>query len=137
MTSLSNNQNNIVKECLKVYMGNYPKERQYASAILLKMILKERQYNDLMNRVKEVLGFKINNRNDSKVINWKRKIKKIGKCEICNSKEKLVAHHLIPWEYSITGRTDINNGQCLCENCHKMIHNDKEWVNYIRGVVNG
>lgn len=135
MTSLSNDQ--IVKECLKIYIGNYSKEQQYASSILLKIILKEKKYIELMNRVKEVLGFKINNRNDSKVIAWKRKVKKIGKCEICNVTKNLVAHHLIPWEYSVTGRTDITNGQCLCEKCHKMVHNDEAWVNYMRGVLNG
>jgi len=135
MTSLSNND--MIKECLKIYMGNYSKEQQYASSILLKMILKEKQYIRLMNCVKEVLGFKVNNRNDSKVIVWKRKVKKIGRCEICNATENLVAHHLIPWEYSITGRIDIKNGKCLCEDCHKMIHNDEAWINYMRGVLNG
>ncbi len=134
---LTINEQILVNRCLKVYMGNYSKERQYAASILLKMILKETKYTELMNQVKEQLGFKINNRNDTKVISWKRKIKKIGKCQICNSKENLVAHHVIPWEYSISGRTDVNNGQCLCESCHKMIHNDIAWIDYMRGVIDG
>lgn len=125
-----------VKECLKVYMGNYTKEQQYAASILLKMILKEK-YNDVMRQVKEKMGFKINDRNDAKVISWKTKVKKIGKCEICDSENDLAAHHIIPWEYSIKGRTDISNGMCLCAECHKMMHNDVEWIKYVRRCGHG
>lgn len=32
---------------------------------------------------------------------------------------------------------DIKNGKCLCEKCHKMVHNDEVWINYTRGVLNG
>ena len=119
------------KECIEIYTGDYEPYKQYAASILLKMILKEK-YPIVMDEIRESLGFKINNRNSSKVNTWKKKVKKIGKCEICGSKENLVAHHIIPWEYSITGRTDINNGQCLCSDCHKMMHNDIEWIDYMR-----
>lgn len=125
-----------IKTCLKIYIGDYSITQQYASSILLKMLLKEK-YNEVMNQVKEELGFKINDRNGSKVVCWKKKVKKIGKCEICDSKEKLVAHHKVPWEYSIKGRTDISNGQCLCEKCHSMMHNDNEWIKYMRGCLYG
>lgn len=127
----------LVDKCLEIYMGDYSVERQYAASILLKMILKEVRYTEIMNQVKETLGFKINDRNNSKVISWKRKIKKIGKCEICGSKENLIAHHIVPWECSIRGRVDVNNGQCLCENCHKIVHNAVAWIDYMRGVLNG
>lgn len=129
-------QEKLISNCLKIYKGNYNSSIQYASSILLKMLLKEK-YNKTMNKVKEELGFRINNRNDSKVIYWKKKIKKAGKCSICGAKNELVAHHIIPWEYSITGKTDILNGQCLCKKCHKMMHNATEWVDYIRGIQHG
>lgn len=125
-----------VEECIEIYKGDYSPIQQYAASILLKMLLKEK-YQATMNEIKESLGFKINNRNSSKVRTWKSKIKKIGKCEICNSKDNLVAHHIIAWEYSITGRTDINNGQCLCDKCHHMMHNDAKWIDYMRGEYNG
>ena len=130
--SQSEEDKQTIKKCLEAYMGDYTPEQQYASCIILKMIIKEKKYNEVMKQVKEELGFEVNNRNNSKVITWKKKIKKIGKCEICNTKDNLVAHHKIPWEYSVKGRIDINNGQCLCKSCHKMMHNDNEWISYMR-----
>ena len=125
-----------VDKCIEIYKGDYSPIQQYAASILLKMLLKEK-YQATMEEIKESLGFKINDRNSSRVRTWKNKVKKIGKCEICNSKDNLVAHHIIAWEYSITGRTDINNGQCLCDKCHHMMHNDEQWINYMRGEYNG
>ena len=125
-------QEKTIMECLEVFLGDYPPERQYACSILLHTILKDKKYKELMRTIKEVTGFKVNDRNDSKVVMWKRKIKKRGKCEICESKEKLETHHKVPWEHSIKGRTDINNGMCLCQECHKMIHNDAQWIEYMR-----
>ena len=125
-----------VDKCIEIYKGDYSPIQQYAASILLKMLLKEK-YQATMDEIKESLGFKINNRNSSKVRTWKNKIKKKGKCEICNSKDNLVAHHIIAWEYSITGRTDINNGQCLCDKCHHIMHNDTKWIDYMRGEYNG
>lgn len=113
-------------KCIAIYIGDYSAEKQYAASILLKMLFKER-YHELQALLKEETGFKVNDRRNTKVVSWSKKVKKTGKCEVCGSKEKLVAHHRIPWEYSIKGRTNLNNGQCLCENCHKIIHNDKKW----------
>lgn len=128
--------NKTIEELIEIYKGNYNATTQYAASILLKMILKE-NYKKVMDEVRESLGYKINTRTRSDVYSWKRRVKKIGKCEICGSKRELVAHHIVPWEYSITGRTDITNGQCLCVKCHHMIHNDELWVKHMRGVYNG
>ena len=86
-----------------------------------------------MEAVKEMTGFKVNDRNSSKVVMWKKKVKAVGKCELCGSTERLVAHHKIPWSESITGRTDRKNGQCLCEKCHKIMHDDDLWLEYMMG----
>lgn len=118
-------------------MGDYPVEKQYAASILLKMMLKEKKYKKLMAIIREEIGFKLNDRNDASVTSWKKRVKKVGKCQICGSEEKLEAHHIVPWKYSIKGRTDINNGICLCEECHKMMHNDIEWINYMRNKYYG
>lgn len=120
-------------KCIEIYIGSYSVEKQYASSIILKMLFKDR-YNELMALIKEATGFKVNNRQDSKVITWRKKVKKIGECQICGIKEKLVAHHIVPWECSITGRTDTNNGMCLCKDCHKMVHNTEKYTDYLRGV---
>lgn len=41
-------------------------------------------------------------------------------CQHCGlkDKEKLQAHHIVPWEKSIELRFDINNGITLCKSCH-------------------
>lgn len=28
-------------------------------------------------------------------------------------------------------KTDVKNGQCLCEECHKMMHDDILWIEYM------
>ena len=138
MAELKSNADELkaVIECLTVYMGDYEPTQQYAASILLKTILKEKKYKALMDAVKEELGFKINNRSDKAVLKWARNIKKKGACELCGEKEHLVAHHVIPWEYSVKGRTDISNGQCLCTECHKMVHSDIKWLEYKRRCKN-
>ena len=63
-----------VEECIEIYKGDYSPIQQYAASILLKMLLKEK-YQETMDGIKESLGFKINNRNSSRVRTWKNKIK--------------------------------------------------------------
>lgn len=133
---MANNEEMILK-CIEVYVGDYPPEKQYACSIMLRMKLKNKKYKALMRIIKESLGFRINDRNSTEVTRWKKAVKKIGKCEICGSNENLEAHHIIPWEYSIKGRTDVKNGMCLCKECHKMMHNDNEWIDYMRNRRDG
>jgi predicted restriction endonuclease len=119
---------------LEIMLGDYTPQQQYAASILMHMLLKE-NFDKLMELIKEETGFRVNDRNSSRVVVWKKKVKKVGKCEVCGSKEKLVAHHIIPWAYSIKGRTDVRNGQCLCSECHKMMHNDRLWIDYMMKKV--
>lgn len=121
--------------CLEIYLGDYTPDQQHAASIMLHMLLKDDQFYKLMDIVREATGFKINNRNSSRVLAWKKKVKKIGYCEICGSTKNLVAHHKIPWAYSIKGRTDPNNGQCLCRECHRMMHDDVLWLEYMTKKV--
>ena len=130
---LNKNEYDLAIRCIEIYIGEYTKEQQYAASLLLKMLLGERYFKKLLTIIRESLGFKVNDRQNSKVLSWKKQVKKKGKCEVCGSTEKLVAHHIIPWEYSVKGRTDVENGQCLCERCHKMMHNTGECADYLMG----
>ena len=50
--------------------------------------------------------------------------KKYGfKCVCCESKTRLNAHHLQSWDWAIHLRYDVENGVCLCYNCHNAFHN--------------
>jgi hypothetical protein len=54
---------------------------------------------------------------------WVRMVLKIAnyQCEICGSKENLYAHHIIPVAVNPLLAEDIDNGVCLCKNCHYQI----------------
>jgi len=43
-------------------------------------------------------------------------------CRRCGSDDNLVSHHIIPVSEAPEFVTDINNGICLCEKCHKEYH---------------
>lgn len=43
-----------------------------------------------------------------------------GKCAHCGTTHKLTLHHLVP--KSKAGAEDITNLQCLCRNCHDVVH---------------
>ena len=64
-------------------------------------------------------------RNDRYVLRWKRAVVKRGKCEKCGRTEHLEAHHKIPWAIYPKGRIDLNNGACLCDECHAEEHKDQ------------
>lgn len=44
------------------------------------------------------------------------------KCVLCKDDKNIVVHHLDGYEWCNEKRTDINNGICLCEKCHKNFH---------------
>jgi hypothetical protein len=57
---------------------------------------------------------------------WQKNVKILADFT-CNSCKKrggeLTSHHLDGFHWCIEGRTDINNGVCLCESCHRNFHN--------------
>lgn len=49
---------------------------------------------------------------------WKKVIKQVGACEVCNHKDRqLHAHHIIT-RVRLRFRHDVSNGVCLCSYCH-------------------
>ena len=48
---------------------------------------------------------------------WSEKVRSIGKCEFCGGTEFLNAHHHYGKRAEST-RWDLDNGVCLCPNCH-------------------
>ena len=55
---------------------------------------------------------------------WRREIfkKYKHKCDICGSKKIKQVHHLESYANNKHLTTDINNGACLCQNCHVKFH---------------
>lgn len=56
--------------------------------------------------------------------NWSRDVieRFHGYCCICYSKKKPHAHHLFSYKHYPELRTDINNGVCICNECHVLFH---------------
>lgn len=72
---------------------------------------------------KSVLGI-ITVRNDKEVMAWRKGVvKSFGyRCNRCGSEDNLQAHHILPWAEYPEARTDIDNGVCLCGDCHSFEH---------------
>lgn len=65
---------------------------------------------------------------------WKKIIKERDnyQCQICNSKEKLHAHHLESWSSNKELRCEISNGVTLCQNHHILFHREYGKLNNTR-----
>ena len=58
--------------------------------------------------------------------NWSKHIKQKGFCQICGTTEKLHAHHVNEGfsERNKKEQISLDNGICLCENCHNVFHEE-------------
>ena len=59
---------------------------------------------------------------------WKNKVKELdnSKCQICETKENIHVHHIIPQKLEPFFALDPVNGICLCSKCHyKYGHKDE------------
>jgi hypothetical protein len=86
---------------------------------------------------------RIENRDYNEYIKWRKAVYERDKytCQCCGEiGGNINAHHLNGYNWHISGRTDVNNGTTLCENCHNDFHliygfgdNTKEqyvdWIN--------
>jgi 5-methylcytosine-specific restriction endonuclease McrA len=60
-------------------------------------------------------------------VKWAETVKrKAGnKCVECGANKSLCAHHIVPIKDDRAKIFDIDNGVCLCRDCHKKAHNAK------------
>lgn len=69
------------------------------------------------------------NYNDPQYKSWRINIKKRDKytCQWphCGSKQKIHAHHILPWSEYPGLRYHLNNGICLCKKHHDFIKNNE------------
>jgi hypothetical protein len=64
-------------------------------------------------------------RNSKQMTEWRTSIFQRDEycCQICKAKGvHLHAHHVVPFSVNGDLRFDIDNGQTLCKECHKMVH---------------
>lgn len=77
---------------------------------------------------------------------YKVKEKYNFQCQCCgdNKGHNLVSHHLNSYDWDKEHRTDINNGVCLCDKCHKKFHdiygygknNKEQYIEFIKIYAN-
>ena len=108
----------IIVDCIAILIGDYPAYRKHAALLLLKYLLPSGIYQKIINDD----GVYPYDRNDKRVAEWRKNVLARGKCEICGSTADLEAHHVMKWSEYPKGRADINNGQCLCHECHTNEH---------------
>ena len=119
-----------VIECIVILEGEtYSIDRKRAATLLLKALTTKELMETILDD-KELYPY---SRKDDRVRNWAEKIKAQGQCEMCGSKEKLAAHHIIRWADYPKGRIDINNGMCLCGECHIKEHLGERVEHLMRG----
>lgn len=77
----------------------------------------------------EFVSDKHNRSKDYTQKDWSKEVKERDNniCQCCGYKkednENMYAHHLDGYDWCKDKRSDIDNGVCLCEECHKKFHN--------------
>lgn len=58
---------------------------------------------------------------------WSKKVKRRAnwECERCGAKKALEAHHEIPLKINSSLNKEMDNGICLCRDCHKKAHSQE------------
>jgi hypothetical protein len=103
--------------------------RKYAAIVLLKALV----VDDFRKTILENPDLFPLDREDYRVRTWRKKILSKGKCERCGRTENLEAHHIIRWADYPKGRIDINNGMCLCRECHAKEHKGEQSYYMMKG----
>lgn len=57
------------------------------------------------------------------------------KCQQCQVKENLIAHHIVPWNDSIELRYEVSNGLTLCRSCHMKHHYENAKKRFKKGFI--
>ena len=65
---------------------------------------------------------------------WRKEVLERDKyiCQMCGRPKSNIAHHKIRFRDCYDNENiayDVNNGICLCERCHKMVHGGGNYIN--------
>jgi 5-methylcytosine-specific restriction endonuclease McrA len=115
-------ENDFFRKEIKIIQSDLDKSK--VAYIFVRNISKRRSH--LIESLKKenlfLLCQNIKKLDQNKLKNFSFEIRKIGKCDICHSSEKLTAHHL--WSKVLFPQLayQFANGVCLCELCHNIFH---------------
>lgn len=111
-------QLDLVIDAVAVLLGDYHINKKRAALLLLKALLP----HSVVQKILEEDGIYPYDRNDPRVRKWTKEVLARGECELCGSTKHLEAHHILRWAEYPKGRADMDNGQCLCHECHTEEH---------------
>ena len=94
--------------------------QRQAAKLLLKAFLTSNFYKSVMADILPKTS--VIDRNDPRVRRWSKEVVSRGACENCGATEDLQAHHVKHWSLFPEKRIDVNNGACLCRDCHALEH---------------
>lgn len=126
---LTDNPEKLIIESVAILLGDYEIERKYAATLILKILLRD----DFRKTLLEDEDLYPYDRNDYRVREWTEKVLSRGECELCGSRKDLEAHHIVKWADYPKGRIDINNGLCLCMDCHIKEHKQDQSYHLMKG----
>ena len=112
------NKREMIVNALAVLLGNYAIYRKEAAILILRLLLPKPVYESILQDG-AVYPFE---RNDKRVLAWRKHVLAPGACAYCGSSKQLEAHHVMGWAEWPQGRTDVKNGLCLCHECHTEEH---------------
>lgn len=115
---IEGNPKECIIDALAILLGDYNPYRKQAAMLLLKALVRDRFRKFLLDNP-DVYPY---DRNDCRVRQWTAAVLSKGRCELCGSTENLEAHHIVRWADYPRGRIDVNNGMCLCHECHTEEH---------------
>jgi 5-methylcytosine-specific restriction endonuclease McrA len=78
---------------------------------------KNNYLKDLQKALKEVKTLE-----KQKLQAWSKRVRTVGKCDICNTTKHLTAHHLWDKHTHPSLAYQDENGVCLCNKCHNKFH---------------
>lgn len=79
-------------------------------------------------------------RNSKETENWRKAVFERDNYTCCCCGElggHLHAHHIVPFSVDKLLRHDINNGQTLCRECHKMVHSGINGFKNPKAIIKG
>lgn len=90
---------------------------------IAKFLLENKEFDTISNKLtksKSIISTKKSAYNSTIYMN---------KCEICESKESLETHHIIPQVIAPEKKSVKSNLVCICDECHKKVHSNKLVIN--------
>lgn len=114
----------LALECIDVLKA---KNTKYGQKEAARQMLNLKYGSSKVNKMIESFAI-VNNRSDSLVNRWTKKVLKRDNytCKLCGGKDNLNVHHIIKWSDDPINRINIDNGITLCSKCHALQHPELE-----------